>query len=47
MHNLEFYRTFMADLRRAMMSDRAEVFLGRYAFDKQAALLMNTIKGGA
>lgn len=47
MHNLEFYRTFMADLRQALMSARAEAFLRRYAPDKQASLLMNTIKGGA
>jgi hypothetical protein len=46
MHNLEFYRTFMAELREALMNDSAEGFLRRYATDKQALLLMNAIRGG-
>ena len=46
MHNLEFYRTFMADLRQALIRDTAEAFLRRYAADKRASLLMNAIKGG-
>ncbi len=46
MHNLEFYRAFMADLRDALMDDTAEAFLRRYAPDKQASLLMNAIRGG-
>jgi queuine/archaeosine tRNA-ribosyltransferase len=47
MHNLEFYRTFMTELRNALMNDAAEAFLRRYASDKQASLLMKAIKGGA
>jgi queuine/archaeosine tRNA-ribosyltransferase len=46
MHNLEFYRTFMANLRQALIGDTPEAFLRRYAPDKQASLLMNAIKGG-
>lgn len=46
MHNLEFYRAFMADLREALMKEAEEDFLRRYAPDKQASLLMNAIKGG-
>lgn len=46
MHNLEFYRAFMADLREALIKETAEVFLRRYTPDKQAKLLMNAIKGG-
>ncbi len=46
MHNLEFYRAFMEDLREALMADMAEAFLRRYAPDKQASLLMNAIKAG-
>lgn len=46
MHNLDFYRPFMVDLRKALMADTAEAFLRRYAPDKQASLLMNAIKGG-
>lgn len=46
MHNLEFYRTFMAELRESLISNEAETFLRRYATDKQASLLMGAIKGG-
>lgn len=46
MHNLEFYRTFMRELREALMNDRAEPFLQRHATDKQASLLVDAIKGG-
>ena len=46
MHNLEFYRAFMPDLREALMNDTAEAFLRRYTSDKQGSLLMNVIKGG-
>ncbi len=46
MHNLEFYRAFMAELREALRKDTAEAFLRRYAPDKQASVLMNAIKGG-
>ena len=46
MHNLEFYRTFMTDLREALMGDTAEAFLRHYATDKQASLLMDAVSGG-
>ncbi|MBL1150316.1 MAG: hypothetical protein HND42_08940 [Armatimonadetes bacterium] len=46
MHNLEFYLTFMLELRKALMNDTAEAFLRRYATDRQASLLMSAIKGG-
>jgi len=46
MHNLDFYRMFIIELRDALINDRAEEFLLRYVSDKQASLLMNTIKGG-
>ena len=46
MHNLEFYRAFMTELREGLMRGRAETFLRRYATDKQASLLLNAIKGG-
>jgi queuine/archaeosine tRNA-ribosyltransferase len=46
MHNLEFYRTFMTELREALMNDIAETFLRRYATDKHASLLMSAITGG-
>lgn len=45
MHNLEFYRIFMADLHEVLMNETAEGFLRRYAPDKQASLLMKAIKG--
>jgi len=31
MHNLEFYRAFMTELRESLMNDAAETFLRRYA----------------
>lgn len=46
MHNLEFYRTFMSELRDALIKDAAEAFLRRFATDKQASLLMSAIEGG-
>jgi queuine/archaeosine tRNA-ribosyltransferase len=46
MHNLEFYSTFMTELREALIADTAEAFLRRFTSDKQAFLLMNAIKGG-
>lgn len=46
MHNLEFYRAFMSELREALINDAAEAFLRRHATDKQASLLMGAIKGG-
>jgi queuine/archaeosine tRNA-ribosyltransferase len=46
MHNLEFYRTFMPELREALMNNTAGACLRRYASDQQASLLMNAIKGG-
>ena len=45
MHNLEFYRTFMRELRAALMDDTTEPFLRRYVSDKQASLLMSAITG--
>jgi queuine/archaeosine tRNA-ribosyltransferase len=46
MHNLGFYRTFMRELREALMNDTAEPFLRRYVTDEQASLLMSAITGG-
>lgn len=45
MHNLEFYRTFMADLREALMNEETEELLRRYADYKQASLLIKAING--
>lgn len=45
MHNLEFYQTFMAELRDALMNDTAQAFLRHYAYDEAASLLMNAILG--
>ncbi len=47
MHNLEFYRAFMTELRESLINDAAEMFLRRYATDDQASLLMGAINGGA
>ncbi len=46
MHNLKFYRVFMAELREALKKDSAEAFLRRYAPEKQISLLMNAITEG-
>lgn len=46
MHNLEFYRAFMAELREALMNNTAEAYLRRYASDEQSARLMNVIRKG-
>lgn len=46
MHNLEFYRKFMKDLREALTSDSTEKFLRRYASEAQATLLLGASKGG-
>ena len=46
MHNLEFYRAFMTELREALMTEAAEAFLRRHVTDKQASLLMSAINGG-
>jgi queuine/archaeosine tRNA-ribosyltransferase len=45
LHNLQFYQTFMAELREALMKGTAEAFLRRYATDKQASLLINALEG--
>jgi len=46
MHNLEFYRKFMVELREALMNDSVEETLRRYIPERQATLLMNAAKGG-
>lgn len=46
MHNLEFYRTFMNELREALINDSAVDFLRHYATEGQATLLLNAIVGG-
>lgn len=46
MHNLEFYRTFMAALRKALINNTAEACLRRFASDEQTSLLISAIKGG-
>ncbi|MFA0889227.1 MAG: hypothetical protein ACC613_09090 [Synergistales bacterium] len=46
MHNLEFYQAFLAELHETLRKDTADVFLQRYAPDKQVSSLMKAIKGG-
>jgi hypothetical protein len=46
MHNLEFYRTFMAQLRESLTEDIGEAFLRHCTSAKHASLLMSTLKGG-
>lgn len=46
MHNLVFYRQFMADLHESITNGVAEDFLRRFASERQAVLLMNAIEGG-
>lgn len=45
MHNLEFYQTFMTELREALIGDNAEGFLRRWSTEKQADLLLRAIEG--
>ncbi len=45
MHNLEFYRNFMVELRKAVMFDSGEDFLKRHVPERQAKLLISAIKG--
>ena len=44
MHNLDFYRTFMTELREALIGNMEEPFLRRFAPVKTVSLLMNAIK---
>jgi len=46
MHNLDFYRKFMDDLRDALKNEVAEDFLRKYVADKQFALLLMAMEGG-
>lgn len=46
MHNLEFYRMFMGDLREALMNASAEDMLSRYVSGDKLKLLLNAIRGG-
>jgi len=45
MHNLGFYRQFMANLHESITNNTAEDFLRRFATENQASLLMNAIEG--
>ena len=45
MHNLVFYRTFMAKLHEAIHNGEAESFMRHYATDEQAALLIQASAG--
>ncbi len=45
MHNLVFYRQFMAGLHESITNNTAEDFLRRFASERQASLLMNAIEG--
>jgi len=45
MHNLDFYRQFMEDLRDAMRNGESEDFLRRHASESQATLLLDAIEG--
>lgn len=44
-HNLEFYRKFMAELQEAMDCDDAEGFMRRYATKEQAERLLQASSG--
>ncbi len=46
MHNLEFYKNFMTELREALQNDSGESLLRHYAPEKQASILMNAVKRG-
>ena len=46
MHNLMFYRAFMADLHEALMKNMAETFLRRYTPNKKVSQLISAINGG-
>lgn len=46
MHNLEFYRMFMGDLRDALMNASTEEMLSRYVSGDKLRLLLNAIRGG-
>jgi len=46
MHNLDFYRQFMEDLRNAMRNSASEEFLRTHVSENQATLLLGAIKGG-
>lgn len=46
MHNLNFYRKLMEDLRDAVRNGASEDFLRVHASENQAALLLDAIKGG-
>jgi len=46
MHNLEFYRQLMDNLRYAIKNEATEDFLRKYATDKQTAVLLNAIEAG-
>ena len=46
MHNLEFYKLFMARLRNAIHGDCSSTFLRNYASEQQARNLEIAIRGG-
>ncbi len=46
MHNLEFYRQFMEDLRDAMRNGASEDFLRGHVSESQAAILLDSIDRG-
>ncbi|MCB2212993.1 hypothetical protein KQI52_12845 [bacterium] len=46
MHNLEFYRKFMGELRMALMDGSVEFFLSKYATEEQISLLISALNGG-
>lgn len=46
MHNLDFYRTFMEDLRESMTNETTEHLLKKFTSEKQATLLLNAIEEG-
>ena len=45
MHNLIFYRQFMADLHESITNNTTEDFLRQFVSESQASLLMNAIEG--
>ncbi len=47
MHNLEFYRGFVLDLRNALETDTCEEFLHTYLSEERAKIILSVIEGGS
>jgi len=46
MHNLDFYRQFMEDLRTALIDNIPQKILERYTSEKRVKMIISAIKGG-